>query len=197
MPCHCKSFEANYQTLAWKQDKSTLHPTEFMQHTSGAQFMLNFEQFSPHSHLYCNVMYKICYFSHSLFSKNHTSTERPPFTPVSLCLPTLPILDDCFITAFWVWSVDAPVKQKTPHPSLPRPITLCFLSCITSWQCRFSFFLPVQTDVIFCCDVMEWDWILNITQSKTISAVIFLPFITWEIWNAKAIYIMINVLTKH
>lgn len=138
MPCHCKSFEANYQTLACMH-KPTLLPTELTQHTSRAQFRLNFDQFSAHSPLHCNVMYKICYFSHSLFSKNHTSTEKPPFTPVSLCLPTRPILDDCFITAFWVWSVDAPVKQKMPHPSLPRPVTLCFLSCITSWQYSFAF----------------------------------------------------------
>lgn len=28
------------------------------------------------------------------------------------------------------------------------------LSCITSWQCRFDFFLPVHS-VIFCCDIMK------------------------------------------
>ncbi len=87
MPCHCKSFEVNFKTLAWKQDKFTLQAAELPQHTSGAQFRLNLYQFSPHSPLYFNVMYKIFYFFFTVCLVRITHQQKDLHLPLFPCIP--------------------------------------------------------------------------------------------------------------
>lgn len=99
----------------------------------------------PTHPLCCNARYNIFFIFLSLFSEDHASTERPSFPHPS--------------NPGWLfhYSIRGAISWRLSEAEDAAPFSSTSnhsLSCITSWQCRFDFFLPVHS-VIFCCDIMK------------------------------------------